>query len=446
MRTNVPAVNRNRTHGGARAEAGGNPEKELLRTVVNCLLFEGTFYEGGDSIANRIANLVPKCKPEFVQWLAITARKDYNLRHAPLWLAVQAIIHGKGNADMLAQVVSRADELAEALSMYWKANGGKKPLSHQLKKGLAAAFHKFDAYQFGKYNRDNEVKLRDVMFLTHPRPIGKEQEALFKQIADNTLPIPDTWEVALSSGADKKATWERLISEKKLGGLATLRNLRNMSEAGVRRTTISEAIATTRFRGVLPFQFLAASRQAPGLETEIEEAMLRGLEGAERLPGRTMLLVDVSGSMDDVLSKKGTLTRLDAAAAMAVLCREVCEDVGVFTFSAACAQVPARRGMALVDAIHASQPHRATYLGAALRALHENKYLGAGVDRLIVITDEQAHDELPSGPLAKACYMVNVAPYEHGLEGGKAWTRINGWSDRLVDWIRVVEKGGEHGD
>jgi len=36
----------------------------------------------------------------------------------------------------------------------------------------------------------------------------------------------------------------------------------------------------------------------PQWEPELEKAMLRSLEGQSRLPGKTVLLVDVSGSMD----------------------------------------------------------------------------------------------------------------------------------------------------
>ena len=72
------------------------------------------------------------------------------------------------------------------------------------------------------------MKLRDVLFLCHAKPKDEAQDATWKQLIGGTLPTPDTWEVALSSGADKKATWERLIAEKKLGALALLRNLRKI--------------------------------------------------------------------------------------------------------------------------------------------------------------------------------------------------------------------------
>ena len=101
---------------------------------------------------------------------------------------------------------------------------------------------KFDAYQLAKYDRDGPVRIRDVLFLVHAKPKDAAQEKVWKELVDGTLAAPDTWEVALSAGKDKRETFERLIAENKLGGLALLRNLRLMQNAGVPRATIAAAI------------------------------------------------------------------------------------------------------------------------------------------------------------------------------------------------------------
>src|SRR5690606_23450596 len=121
--------------------------------------------------------------------------------------------------------------LAEFVALYWR--DGKRPLSAQMKKGLARAFCKFDAYQLAKYDRPGPVRLRDVLFLVHAKPAAATQADTWKKLAAKALDSPDTWEVALSAGADKRDTFERLLKEKKLGYLALLRNLRNMDQAGV---------------------------------------------------------------------------------------------------------------------------------------------------------------------------------------------------------------------
>ena len=65
------------------------------------------------------------------------------------------------------------------------------------KKGLAKAFHNFKEYHFAKYDRDAEIKLRDVMFMVRPKPQNTLEEELYKKIADRTLKTPETWEVLL---------------------------------------------------------------------------------------------------------------------------------------------------------------------------------------------------------------------------------------------------------
>src|SRR2546427_5125110 len=36
---------------------------------------------------------------------------------------------------------------------------------------------------------------------------------------------------------------------------------------------------------------------------------------------------------------------------------------------------------------------------------------------------------------APRAYAVNVAPYKHGISYGNGWTHVDGWSERIVDFI-----------
>lgn len=430
---NTVSKSTEKTHEGAPAKRI-NAEQQLRRSLMACLLWEDSFYEDGVSIAERIANLVPQVKPEVVATLAVEAREKMKLRHAPLWVVrhmAKSDKHKPFVATTLAYVIQRADELAEFVALYWKDK--KQPLSAQIKRGLASAFTKFDAYQLAKYNRDGVVKLRDVLFLCHAKPKDKEQEAIWKQLVDGTLPVPDTWEVNLSIGKDKKETWARLISEKKLGALALLRNLRNMSGAGVDEQVIFSALDETRMERVLPFRFISAAHFVPQWESHLEKAMLKCLAGRDKLLGRTILLIDVSGSMNSAISQKSDLQRYDAANGLAILARELCNDVAVYSFSNTVKRIPDRHGFALRDAITNSQEHSGTYLGRAVEAINQNeKY-----DRIIVLTDEQSADTTPN-PNGKG-YVINVAAYQNGIGYG-AWTHIDGWSEAVFDYIAEVEK------
>jgi len=309
-----------------------------------------------------------------------------------------------------------------------------------VKKGLAAAFPKFDEYALAKYDRSGPVKLRDVLFLSHAKPRDEAQAAVWRKLIWGRLTTPDTWEVALSSageragegGADKREAWQRLLAENRLGALALLRNLRNMREAGVGEDLVLHALRTMNAGRVLPFRFLAAARYAPQWEEALEFAMLKCVAEQEKLPGRTIVLVDISGSMTAPLSRRSEMLRTDAAYGLVVLLREIAEKVGVYSFSDELVEVPARRGFALRDAIDASQRHNGTFLGKAVESLNrKEKY-----DRLIVITDEQTHDSVP-GPKGKG-YVINVASYKNGVGYGR-WTHIDGWSESVVEYIRTLE-------
>jgi hypothetical protein len=396
------------------------------------MLWEDQFYEDGVEIAGRIQSLVSKVSAEKVADLALEARGEMKLRHVPLLLVREMArlkTHRELVSQTLAQVIQRADELAEFVAIYWK--DGKVPLSAQTKKGLAKTFHKFDEYQLAKYDRNGPIRLRDVLFLCHAKPRDVHQAALWKRLIEGELQTPDTWEVALSSGADKRDAWERLLRERKLGALALLRNLRNMKQTGVDESLILGGIDAMNTGRVLPFRFLAAARHVPQWEEALERAMLSSLIEQQKLAGRTVLLVDISGSMTAPLSRRSEMLRTDAAYGLAILLREICEKVVVFTFSDDLAEVPPRRGFALRDALHASQPHNGTYLGRALEKIRE-KY-----DRIIVITDEQTHDRVP-GPQGRG-YVINVASNKNGVGYG-AWMHIDGWSEAIIEYIRALER------
>lgn len=418
------------THEGAPAMVL-TAEQSLRRSVLSCLLWENEFYEGGEAIADRIVALAGAVAPQAVADLAVEARERFKLRHAPLILLTVLARTGSGTplvARTIERVIQRADELTEFLALYWR--NGRRPLAKQVKVGLARAFTRFDAYQLAKYDRDGPVKLRDVLFLVHAKPKDDEQAALWKQVADRSLPSPDTWEVALSAGEDKRETFERLLTGNKLGYLALLRNLRNMDQAGVDEAKVREAILARRgAQRVLPFRYVAAARAAPRFEPWLDEALMETILEGPVLPGRTIVLVDVSGSMDARLSGKSDLTRLDAAATLASVAPG---DLRVFTFSNGVVEVPPRRGMAGVAAIAASQPHGGTELGKAVTHVNRLPH-----DRLIVITDEQSHDRVPD-PVAAKAYMINVASYRNGVGYGR-WTHIDGFSEAVLDFIREQE-------
>ncbi|MGH6815689.1 MAG: TROVE domain-containing protein [Hyphomicrobiaceae bacterium] len=435
MRINIFKRKRtgDRTYEGAPAVTDLTDEQRLRRSVLSCLLWEDEFYEDGETISTRIAALASKLDPEIVAKLAVEARSNMNLRHAPLLLLTVLAKTGakreKLVANMVYEVIQRADELSELVAVYWRS--GRRPLPAQFKKGLARAFDKFDTYQLAKYDRPGPVRLRDVLFLVHAKPKAAEQAETWRKLAEKALDSPDTWEVALSAGADKRATFERLIREGKLGYLALLRNLRNMVEADVDAELVKQAILDRKGASrVLPFRFVAAARAAVAFDPELDRALQAAIASQPKLTGRTIVLVDVSGSMKVRLSKRSDLTRMDAAAAIGSV---INGDVRMFSFSNEVKEVPARKGLAGIDAVVRSQLHGSTLLGQAVEHVNGLKH-----DRLIVITDEQSHDEVPD-PVARRAYMINVASYRNGV-GYRRWVHLDGFSEQVLRYIGEYER------
>ena len=162
--------------------------------------------------------------------------------------------------------------------------------------------------------------------------------------------------------------------------------------------------------------------------------MFKCLAGHEKLKGRTVLCVDNSGSMAyGSVSAKSELTYADAAQALAMLLREVCEDIQIVVFGSTAGVIKPRRGFALRDEIRNSQHNGGTNTAAALLAASK-----LGYDRCIVITDEQSHTAIGKPLPGSVGYFINVATYQNGI-GYKAWTHIDGFSEASVNYILEAE-------
>jgi hypothetical protein len=168
------------------------------------------------------------------------------------------------------------------------------------------------------------------------------------------------------------------------------------------------------------------------MEPVLDQALSENISESPILGGITVVLVDVSGSMDAKLSGKSDLSRMDAAATLASVIHA--EKLRVWTFSHQLVEVPARRGIAGVDAVIRSQQHGGTYLGRAIEIINRD----IPCDRLIVITDEQSADDVPA-PKAKLAYMINVASNKNGVGYGKKWLHLDGFSEGVLRYIQSIE-------
>jgi len=418
--------------------------REELRRVLSCaLLGERQFYVSAEDIEATIRRLAAVVPCEQVATLAVEARQDLGLRHAPILLLTALAARrecGPTVRSTAAVVLRTPRDAMDLVALYWK--DGKKPLPAAFKRAIGDGFARWTDYQIAKYATLDSVvvRLRDLLFLAHVKP-KEGREALFKALADKELRAPDTWEAALSvPGADKRAVWERLLADGRLGSLALVRNLRNMEQVGTDAALVRAALANAKAADVWPWQALAAAREAPAYTHDLDALMLRSAGTLPRLPGRTLVMVDVSGSMNNSLSDKGVMKRMDAAAGLAVVLREVCDGLDVVTFSSVAVHVtPLPRGATLAQAIIASQPHGGTNLHGALTATRAY-FSGAQFDRVVILTDEQAQDSATEA-VQVPTFVINLASYQRGIAWQGKVTRINGWSGGVVRWLAEAVTG-----
>jgi hypothetical protein len=425
------------------------PIEQLRRAVMTCLLWEDQFYIDGKGIADLVKELMGKVSAEEAREVLHQAKWDNKLRHIPLYLLTLMAERSWLKKEDVASVITRPDDMTELLALYWK--DGKKPLDHQMLKGLASVFGKFDEYQLAKYSRDKAVKLRDVLRLARPKPKDDTQSDLWKRLLNDELKTPDTWEVAISAcGSDaekKKAEFTRLITEKeinektgkeqnKLGDLAFLRNLRKMREVGVSEDVVRKSFEDRRWGWIIPYQFITAAAHNPVLEDVLEQAMFKCLGEQDPIEQKTALLVDVSGSMNAHLSAKSEVNRRDVAISLAVLLREVCRDAKLYTFNQTLHEIPPRRGFALRDYILNNFGGGTSMWNAVRKAgtIRQN-------DVMVVITDEQTMDSGNFGDAnADLLVIINIASYQNGVGYERCVVHINGWSDSVISWLREYLK------
>lgn len=488
--TSVRGQNKTVNHEGASAHKM-SPELELYSAAVTTML-SNKFYESADERLSRIQELVKKVKPEFVAKLAVYAREYMHLRSLPLVLAVELAAVHKGD-DLVSKVVNnivqRPDEIMELLAFYEKKNGRTETkrlnkVSKQIQKGLAKAFNRFDEYGFSKYNRDGAIKLRDALFLVHPKADKPEQQVLFDKIAADTLAIPLTWETELSKGGDKKAAWEMLIDTDMLGYMAMLRNLRNILDANVSldcifkvadRLADPEAVAKSK---QFPFRFYSAYREieehtnphTATLLTALEDALIASAHNITGFDENTSVLIasDVSGSMQSPISERSKVEMYDVGLVLSMLLQHRSKNVvtGIFGDTWKIKNFPKTGILGNVSRMQdlADEVGMSTNGHLVIQDLIDRKEV---VDKVMFFTDMQLWDSNPDEdfmwrsstiggqPLAKLWPAYKkIAPnaklYLFDLEGngttpltmhGNDVFLIAGWSEKIFDMLEAYENG-----
>ena len=470
-----------------------SPEWQLYTATATSSLSD-KYYESAETRVETLRKLIAECDPLFVAQLAVYARQKMNMRSIPLVLAVELAKVHQGDSTvskMVSGIVQRADEIMELLAYYQLANERKETkklnrLSKQLQSGLQNAFNRFDEYQFAKYNRDAEVKLRDALFLVHPKAKDEAQQTLFNKIVNNELETPYTWETELSAlGQTKFASnkekevafrmkWEELIDSHKIGYMALMRNLRNILEAGVSGQHIAkvcEALSNAeavRRSKQLPFRFLAAYREISKVKSAYASSIMDALEqavatSAENIAGfnedtNVLIACDVSGSMQSPVSPKSKILSYDIGLMLAMLLKSRCKNAmtGMFGDTWKVINVPTKGILSNVEAFY-QREGEVGYTTNGYLVIQDLLKSKKQVDKVMMFTDCQLWNSRNNNKIANLwssykkiypeskLYLFDLAG--HGTTP-LSITRedvylIAGWSDKVFDILATIDRGGD---
>ena len=469
------------------------PDMQLYSAVVTSALSD-KFYEGAQENLDRIRELITQNDALFVAQLAVYTRERMHLRSIPLVLAIELAKTESGNALVgrtVGRVVQRADEITELLAYYELANkrtGTKRlhKLSKQVQKGLGEAFNRFDEYQFAKYDRAGAIKLKDALFLVHPKAKDEEQQALFDKVAKGTLKTPYTWEVELSqigqakhASAEHKraavtAKWEELIANDALGYMALLRNLRNILQAEVNAESIrkvcgklADAKQVARSKQ-LPFRFLSAYRELGAVQSLDTGRVMEALEeavthSAANIKGfdessNVVIACDVSGSMQMPVSARSKVQLYDVGLVLGMLLHSRCQRVitGMFGNTWKSISMPKRSVLANAMAFRKREGEvgYSTNGYLVVQDLIDRRRV---VEKVMLFTDCQLWNSYGNARIAQVwskykrmapdakLYLFDLAG--HGttpvsMHGTDVFL-IAGWSDKVFDVLHAIEAGSD---
>lgn len=468
-------------------------KEQLMTAVLSTMFGEAKYYGSTDDEIVTLATKVCKKDPAFVSNLACYARNEFNMRSVSHVLtAVVAREASVYTRQTVHGVVRRADDITEIMACNAAMYG--KPFPNALKRGIAEEIQCFDEYQIAKYNGGNkEVKFRDVLRITHPTPKSEDVETLFGKILNDQLETPYTWESELSARGNKKEVWNELIASGKVGYMALLRNMRNIIKSGADITPVLSMIADpvqVKKSKQLPFRFFSAYRRleednfmTPKIHRALESAISASVENMDKIMGRTLIAVDVSGSMGSKISAKSDVCCSDIASLFGAMASKLCEDATVCYFEAAKSlyrDYYRRSGVAFPEDRFkdaAESGYRIAHYGkydSILDIALKNSFHGGGTDlslpmqfalkedkgknikpfdRIIYFSDNECNSGLErtvQGLVDTYRRKYNKDFWVHGvdLQGygtqqfcGSKFNLIAGWSERVLSFVNLAEAG-----
>jgi hypothetical protein len=379
-------------------------------------------------------------------------------------------------------IIFRLDDMLEITACYQARNPGK-PLSNAIKKGFKAALENADEYELAKYQASSrDVSLVDIVNLVHPKPSEKMTPVFAKLMKGelkqfNTVEDKNTkagQEVAAKVKAGeitkeeatkvlaeaKEDNYAELISTRKIGYLALIRNLRNILKTGAKADVIKDACELLMDEKMVRKSLVFPHQIDLALEIMLDEfgasgarPFINALNTAYELAipnltelftnGRTAVVFDSSGSMSSLIKlaskKQGSEAAIDKAALIAAtLAKGINADV--YHFADRCVKINFNPldSVNTLKKVFRSKQGEVGY-GTAFNSIL--KTLNGEYDRVFVISDMQGADSLDSKTYSNThIYSVDICGYGTTMfKPGNRVYKIYGYSADIYELIKKVE-------
>ena len=449
---------------GLPAYAMADREK-LVTQVLTSFFNEKKFYGDNSAEMELTIRRVIAQDPDFVSRLAVYARREFNMRSVAHVLAAYLAHEPAGKPfarRTIGGITLRGDDVTELMAFYLSAFG--KPIPNALRKGICDVFARFDEYTLAKYRGAGKaVRMKDLLMLCHPAPKDWDQAALWKRLLEDKLKTPVTWETQLSARGNTRETWEELIDSGKVGYMALLRNLRNILQAAPRNIdrvwdTIADPEAVRRSRQ-LPFRYLSAYREISDIAGSraldaLESAVRAAVDNLPRLPGRTVIAVDTSGSMSATLSVRSSVRCSAVGMMLGLIANRICEDSLFYTFDTRIRKYPLSSHAAILEtSARFDSAGGGTDIGLPFALMIDERI---EADRVIIISDNECNStrwgrRKPIQALADEyralsgrdiwVHAVDLQGYGTQQFAGPRTNVIAGWSEKVFEFILLAEQG-----
>mgnify|MGYP004647776247 FL=1 len=414
-------------------EGGEAYEKPLLHEWLNILF--GSFLAGGayesdrtqaERLIEKTRQIADKYGAEFAMKAVVYARNVMGMRSAShLAGAVLNAYNFQDKRDLYRKLFHRPDDVAE---LFGAIDYLYEKRSHAVVMATCDYVSGMNEYMFGKYKLTGKrYNWFDIINISHAN-----STVIDTIKTTGKIPVADVWETAISNTDNAEEEWKRLLVEGKLGYLALLRNLRNISKYDFCTQEFAEKYIFSilcdpnkiKESLVFPFQIYTAYKACPKYWYELSEAFKASMENVPVIEGSTLVAVDVSGSMDAGLSLRSTVSIGEASACYAYIVSQRCTDPTIVKFGSTASLVSRNilDNYNPFDAIEDIAMHTCGYstcIGEIRKVIGNKKF-----DRLFLFSDQQ-NMEMRNFDMSSPVQFVNsISKYSYSFDLGAYPTTV----------------------